>query len=314
MVSKKRIIVFIADKIHDDGKKLLSRYFNVIPRYGLNNSELLQLISENKGSGNDTLIVRSTRKIDAEFIKQFSASSSVKVLCTVSSGFDNVDTLACKKYGVRFFNVPYGNYISAAEHTLALLLAITKRLKTEHDDILKGRFNSQSGKTIELFDKRIGIIGVGRVGSYVAKLSKSFGMKVIGNDIKKSVVKKYKWIEFVSLNKLLQICDIITVHTPLDKSTRNLINGQNIKLLSKSAILLNCARGGIVEERAIYNVFKIKKIYYAGIDVFENEPNIDFKFAKLDNVLLSPHLAGKTRESYKRMAVLAAQRLISYYK
>lgn len=308
------INVFTADKIHDDGLKLLSRNFNVISKYGLTNDDLLKFILGYKSWGKDVLIVRSTRKIDGKFIEKLAASTTIKVLCTVSSGFDNVDTDACKKNKIRFFNVPYGNYISAAEHTFALLLAIVKRLKSEHENITKGNFNSESGRTWELLNKNIGIIGVGRVGSYVAKIAKCFGMKVIGNDIKKSVINKYKWIKFVSLNKLLSSCDIVTIHTPLDKSTRHLINKNNLKLLNSNSILLNCARGGVIDEKALYNSLKNKEIYYAGIDVFENEPNIDFKLTKLDNVILTPHLAGKTKESYQRMAIQAAIRIINFYK
>ncbi|HEY3251239.1 MAG TPA: NAD(P)-dependent oxidoreductase [Ignavibacteria bacterium] len=313
MKALNKINVFVADKIHDDGLKLLSKNFKVVTKYGLNNSELLNFISGYKSSSKDTLIIHSTRKIDGKFIDNL-VSTSVKVLCTVSSGFDNIDVNACKKNRIKFFNVPCGNYISAAEHTFALMLAIAKRLKEEHVGILKGEFETVSGKTAEIYKKTIGIIGVGHVGSYVAKLARCFGMNIIGNDIKKSVINKYRWIKFVPLTKLLKISNIVSIHTPLDDSTRYLINKKNLKLLNRSSIILNCARGGVIDEKALYNSLKNNKIYYAGIDVFENEPNINFKFAKLSNVLLTPHLAGKTKESYQRMAIMAAEQIINYYK
>ena len=315
MKSKQNTKVFVADRIHDDGIKLLSKRFKVSIRYGLTNEKIIDFISKykNNHSADDILIIRSTRKLDGSFIKKLKSTTSVKAVCTVSSGYDNIDAVAAKKYKIKVFNVPYGNYISAAEHTFALLLAITKRLREKHSEIELKKFNTQPGQTTELLNKTIGIIGVGRVGSYVAKLAKRFGMRVLGNDIKKSLKNKYKWIKFVPLNKLLRNSDYITIHTPLDKTTRHLINELNMKLINKNSVVLNCARGGVIDEKALYKTLKSKRIRYAGIDVFENEPKMDFNIARLKNVLLTPHIAGKTNESYRRMAVQAAEILIKKF-
>lgn len=315
MHPSKKIIVIIADKIHNDGVVLLSKRFKVFAKFGLNNEKLFDFIFKNCSETSELgiLIIRSNRKIDKDFIKKLRYETSVKSVCTVSSGFDNVDIASAKKYKIRVINVPNGNYISAAEHTFALLLAITKKLKEKHAEIRSKRFYTQPGQTTELFGKTIGIIGVGRVGSYTARLAKSFGMKVLGNDIKRSVVSKYKWIRFVPLNSLLRNSDYITIHTPLDNTTRYLINKSNLKLIKRKSFLLNCSRGGVVDENALYNALKNNRIYYAGLDVFENEPNINFRISKLKNVLLTPHIAGKTIESYRRMALMAAEIIINKF-
>lgn len=309
MAAFHKIKVFVVDKIHIDGIKLLSRKFRVITKYGMTNDKLITFISgyTDSGSRNDVLVIRSTRKIDETNIKRIKQETSIKTICTVSSGFDNVDVSSARKHKIKVLNVPKGNYISAAEHTFALLLAITKKIREKHSEIESGKFNTQPGQTAEISGKTIGIVGVGRVGSYVARLAKSFGMRILGNDIKQSLKAKYKWIKFVSLNKLLENSDYVTLHTPLDKTTRDLIGVLNIKLLKKESILLNCARGGVVNEIALYKALKSNRISYAGLDVFENEPEINFEFSKLSNILLTPHIAGKTVESYRRMALMAAE-------
>jgi phosphoglycerate dehydrogenase-like enzyme len=176
----------------------------------------------------------------------------------------------------------------------------------------KGEFAAHF-KNFELLGKTIGIVGVGRVGSYVARIARSFNMNILGNDIKSSVVKKYKWIKFLSLNKLLRTSDIISIHTPLDKTTVNLLNRNNLQLLKKNAILINCARGGIVSENDLLDFLKKKRFYYAGIDVYVNEPKVNPKFRTLQNVVLTPHLAGKTVESKQRISVQLAEKIVSYF-
>ncbi len=178
----------------------------------------------------------------------------------------------------------------------------------------RGIFDNISRINTELYCRTIGIIGVGRIGSLVAKYSRAFGMKVIGNDINPKLKNKYKWIKFVSLNQLLKASDVITIHTPLDDSTYHLINKSNIHQMKSDSIFINCSRGGTVDEMALIKLLQKKKLRYAGLDVFENEPGFNKQFRKLDNVILSPHTAGKTVESKKRMSILAAENIIRQYK
>jgi D-3-phosphoglycerate dehydrogenase / 2-oxoglutarate reductase len=311
---RKNVNIVIADKINEAGLKLFKNNFNVTEKYGIKNDILLRYLSKKNNLTESALIVRSTRKINKNLLKQFSEHTNVKLICSVSSGFDNIDVEAANLYKIKVLNVPWGNYVSAAEHTFSLILAVNKQLSFVDSQMKKKKFITGYNISEEITGKSIGIIGVGRIGSRVAAFARSFGMKIYGNDIKQAVINKYKWIKFLPLNRLLKTCDIITVHTPLDKSTRDLINRTNIKFLKPHAIIINCARGGIINEYALYDSLKRKKINFAGIDVFENEPEINFRFADLDNVLLTPHIAGKTKQSHVRMSIQAAEQIINYYK
>jgi D-3-phosphoglycerate dehydrogenase / 2-oxoglutarate reductase len=232
----------------------------------------------------------------------------------VSSGFDNIDVKACDEYNIKVINVYGGNVTSAAEHTFALILAAAKDLSRKNDKMKKGIFDNVSNLNTQLYGRIIGIVGVGRIGSLVAKYARAFGMKVLGNDINPKLKNKYKWIKFVSLNQLLRSSDIITLHTPLDESTYHIINKTNMKLIKREAIFINCSRGGTVDEAALLNSLSNGKLSYAGLDVFENEPLFNKRFTKLSNVILSPHTAGKTAESKKRMSEIAANNIVRHYK
>ena len=310
-----RRIVFIADEIHQKGIQMLRNSgFKVLIKYYLNNRELFEFIKNSylKQETDICLIIRSVRKLNKQDINIL-RSLNVKLVCTASSGFDNIDTSYCKKTGIKVFNVPYGNYISAAEHTVGLILNILKNISNANTDMKSGLYESLKYKNFELYSKTVGIIGVGKVGSHAAKLCKSFGAKIIGNDIKKSLKYKYNWIIFKELTELLKVSDIVSIHTPLDRTTRNLLNKNRLRIMKKNAVLINCARGGIVDENELIRLLKSNKIYYAGIDVFENEPDINKNFKRTKNVILTPHLAGKTVESKERISVQLAERIISHY-
>ena len=315
---KKGIKIFIADIIHNAGIELLEKKgFDVIKAYGLSNEKLIEFISIFKPlktkDKNSALILRTTRKLKKSDIALLSRETGIKLLCAASSGYDNIDIKEAKKHKIHIMNVPEGTSIAAAEHTIALLLSITKSIIPADSDMKKGIFDFKRFTNTELFGKTIGIIGVGRVGSYVANIARSFGMKVIGNDINKSLASKYKWIKFVALDRLLKESDVITVHTPYDKTTKDLINSSNLKLVNNNSIILNCARGGIINEQALLKSLKNKRLLYSGIDVFENEPGFKKEFSKLQNVILTPHLAGKTVESKLRVSVQLAERITQYY-
>lgn len=317
MKPNKNIFIFIADEIHISGLSYLKKKgFTVIRSYELSNSELLYLMSgfNDLTKEPSVLIIRSVRKIDKHFIDKLISSTPVRLICTASSGFDNIDTGYCIKKGIDVLNVPKGNYVSAAEHTLGLILAIAKNIWRANYDMKRRIYNSSRYQNFELMGKTIGIIGVGKVGSHVAKIARGFQMNILGNDIDRSLLAKYKWIKFVALNKLLRDSSVITVHTPLDDSTRDLIGSKELKMLMKDAILINCARGGIVNEKALIKVLEEKKIYYSGIDVFVNEPDINPKFFKLQNVIRTPHLAGKTYESRIRISTQLAEYILAYFK
>ncbi len=312
----KNVNIYLADDLHPKGIGLLKKYFNVIDLKGLDNKKLIskiQTISKNTKVKNSALVIRSVRIIDKRIIKKISTDTDINLICTVSSGFDNIDIDFCQNSGIDAMNVAGANSISASEFTFAVILAIFKNIINADRDMKHGIYDYSKFINYELNGKTIGIIGVGRIGSKVAKLAKAFGMNVLGNDINAIVKKKYPFVKFVSLNKLISYSDIVTIHTPLDKSTKHILNKKNMKLFSQNSVLINCSRGGTVDEKSLITVLKNNKLYYAGVDVFENEPGFNKKFTKLQNVFLTPHLAGKTVESKEIMGIMAAEKIIEYY-
>lgn len=307
--------VYIADEIHAAGITLLKKHFKVKLVQGLNNNTLLKAITRKKNSNSkSTLIIRSVRKVDKVFMDLLKQTTDVKLICTVSAGFDNIETAYALKCRIDIMNVAGANSTSAAEFTMSLILAAAKNIIKADKMMKKVKYDYSLFKNYELLGKTIGIIGTGRIGSKVAMYAKAFGMRILGNDIKKSLVNKYKFINYVSLNTLLKRSDIVTIHTPLDATTKYLINSQNISLVKNNAVIINCSRGGTIEENALIKSLQKRKISYAGIDVFENEPAFNKKFTNIENVILTPHLAGKTGESKKRMSITAAEKIINYYK
>jgi D-3-phosphoglycerate dehydrogenase len=312
----KHITIFIADEIHSSGIEILKNTgFRVLKKYGLTNEDLLDWIDNHIPSGNvqSVLIVRSVRAIGREDIDKICRYTDITLVCTASSGFDNIDSEYSVKNGLYVMNVPFGNYVSAAEHTLALILSIVKSINSADTDIKNGIFDSSRYTNAELQGKTIGIIGVGRVGSYVARLSRAFRMNILGNDIDSSLIKKYRWIKFVNLDVLLKGSDIITIHTPLDSSTFELINQKKLRLIKKDAILINCARGGIVNEKGLIHLLRKGRLHYAGLDVFINEPEILGEFRDINNIILTPHLAGKTKESKERISTQLALSIVKHF-
>ncbi|MBZ0202043.1 MAG: hypothetical protein K8I03_03400 [Ignavibacteria bacterium] len=315
-MKNRKVNIFIADDIHSGGINLLKKYFKLIEFKKHSTENLINSISciqcKDK-SKKDCLVLRSTRIIDEAIIKKLSEFTSIRLIVTVSAGFDNIDISECRKNGIDVMNVAGGNSISAAEFTFALILNAAKSILTANDMMKKGKFDSTQFHNFELTGKTIGIVGVGNVGSKVAKLARAFSMKVLGNDINPSLKNKYRFVKFTGLNKLLRNSDIVTVHTPLDDSTQNLINASNIRLINPNAIIINTSRGGTIDEEQLIKRLKLKKIFYAGIDVFKNEPGFNKKFTKLNNVILTPHLAGKSQQSRKRMSLMAAMCILKYY-
>lgn len=308
-------IIFLADKIDPDGIKLLQKKFELICTEGRTERQLLEVIKKrsNPDLRVSALLIRSTRKIDKAFAQELAATGGVRLICTVSAGYDNIDINECRKHGIDVLNVIGANSTSAAEFTIALILNSYKSIINADIAMKKGKFDFAVYRNHELLGKTIGIIGVGQVGSKVAKFARAFNMKVLGNDIDPAVRNRYRFIKFVSLNALLKTCDIVTIHTPLDHSTRNLINSSNIKLIKKHSLLVNTSRGGIVNEHALKSRLKSDNSFFAAIDVFENEPHFDKEFAGLSTVIITPHLAGKTLESRKRMSIIAAENLLKYF-
>jgi D-3-phosphoglycerate dehydrogenase len=301
----KKVKILIADEIDLRKISVLKKsFFEISKKFGISNSEILRSYNNY-----EILIIRSVRIIDRNFLRK----CNFKIIATCSRGTDNIDVEYANRKKIAIINADEANATSTAEHTFALILAIYKNLFTSGRLVRESKFNIYNFHRYELKGKKIGIIGVGRVGSRVAVFAKAFNMQIIANDIDSFVVKSHPELEFKSLNYLLKNSDIVTIHIPLNKTNSNFLNRDKLINLKKNAVLINTARGEVIDEKYLFKLLLNKKIYYAGLDVFKNEPEINKDFFKLENVILTNHIAGKTKESFKRIPAEIFYKIIDIF-
>lgn len=289
-----KIKVLVADEIDTSGISILSKVkFDTVCKFGISNDQILRSYK-----GFDILVMRSIRKIDKNFLD----SCTFKIIATCSKGTDHIDTEYAGKKGIKILNADDSNNISAAEHTLGLILAIQKNLLFSDSLVRKNKFSFYGYERNELYGKKIGIIGFGKVGSYLGKLCRAFGMKVYANDIDKNVKNKNRDFVFKSCRFIMENCDIVTVHIPMNRDNFHFISGDKLRLLDKNSVFINTSRGDVIDEKYLLKLLKQKKIRFAGLDVFSHEPDIDRSFALLDNVILTNHIAGKTVQSRRNVS------------
>ncbi|HZE88558.1 MAG TPA: phosphoglycerate dehydrogenase [Verrucomicrobiae bacterium] len=258
------------------------------------------------------LVVRSQTKVTAPIL---AAGKKLRVIGRAGTGVDNVDVEAATRAGIVVMNVPGGNTISAAEHTLSLLLALARQIPQADASVKAGRWERGKFVGTELHGKTIGIVGVGKVGREVARRARSFGMEVVGYDpfLPEELMEKSR-IRFVHLDELFKRSDFITVHTPLTPQTRYLVGAKELATCKPGMRLVNCARGGIVDERAVADALREGRIGGAAFDVYEQEPPKDLPFAGMANVICTPHLAASTEEAQERVAVDIAEQICEYLR
>jgi D-3-phosphoglycerate dehydrogenase len=295
--------VLISDKLAQEGIELLKAEpdFQVDVKVGLKPQELRSIIGDYQA-----IVVRSQTKVTKEVIEK---AKNLKVIGRAGVGLDNVDIDEATKRGIIVMNSPSGNTISTCEQTLALMLASARNIASADGSARDGKWERSKFKGVELHGKTLGIIGLGRIGRDVAKRAVSFGMKVISFDpyISAELAQNLE-IELVDLETLLKSSDYITVHTALTDETQNLISDKEFALMKPTARVINSARGGIVDEKALYNALKAKKIAGAALDVYDKEPpEKDNPLMSLDNIVLSPHLGASTQEAQVNVAVEIAE-------
>jgi len=306
MQSKQKIKVAIVDKIDLDSVYLFDKNkFEVIADPGITNEEVLK-----KYSDFDVLVIRSVRVVDKKFI----SNCNFKVIATCSKGFDNIDVVAAMKRKISILNCEKGNSISAAEHTMGLILTAMKNIMLSDKLVRANKFLNYEYKRNELLNKKIGIIGYGNVGSYVGKLCKAFNMKVYANDIDKNVIVKYPNVDFKNLNFILKNCDIITVHIPLSEKNFHFIDNEKFDLMRADSIFINTSRGSVIDEKALLVKLKRNELRYVCLDVFDKEPSPDSEFFRYSNTTLTNHIAGKTEESAVKMAKEIFTKIRNFYK
>ncbi len=295
--------ILVSDALSDEGLKILRdvKEFSVDVKTGMKPEELKEVIK-----GYDALLVRSATKVSKDLI---AASDKLKIIGRAGVGLDNVDLPAATERGIVVMNAPAGNTISTCEHTMSLLLSLARSIPQANSSVKKGEWKRSKFMGVELYKKTLGIVGLGRIGREVARRAASFGMKIKGYDpfLPKEVAMSLG-IEVVELNDLVKVADFITVHVPLTDETTHMIGAEQFALMKKGVRVLNCARGGIIDEAALLAGIKEGKVAGAALDVFENEPpTADNEFLKLDNVITTCHLGASTEEAQVNVAIEIAE-------
>lgn len=235
-----------------------------------------------------------------------SAAPHLKIVARTGVGYDAVDVAAATRLGIVVTNAPGSNAVSVAEHTIGLLWALLRHAMPLHNGLVAGRWQRIIGH--ELAGKTLGIVGLGNVGKQVAVRARAFAMPVIATDpVRDEHFAAQHGVRYAPLDELLRTADVVTLHAPLDATTHHLINRTTLALMQPTAYLINTARGGIVDEDALIEALQTRRIAGAALDVFAEEPLRHTRFAALDNVVLSPHVAGLTTEAIERMALSAVE-------
>ncbi|QOY55599.1 phosphoglycerate dehydrogenase [Candidatus Sulfurimonas marisnigri] len=306
---KKHTIV-VCDHIHEAGLEMLrnDENINFIMAADEDKVKLLDIIANA-----DVAITRSSTDVDDNFIK---AAKNMKAIVRAGVGVDNVDIQGCSKEGIIVMNVPTANTIAAVELTMAHILSCMRMFPYSHDHLKNQRiWKREKWYGYEMKGKKLGVIGFGNIGSRVAKRAASFEMDIVAFDpyINPSKVTDLDMTYTKNFEDILE-CDIITIHTPKNQETIGIIGESEIAKMKDGVVLINCARGGLYNEEALYNGLKSGKIRFAGIDVFNKEPATDHPLLDLDNIVVSPHLGANTYESQYNIGTQAAENAIAAAK
>jgi D-3-phosphoglycerate dehydrogenase len=293
-------VVLIAEELSPATLNALGPDFEVRNCNGADRGELLTALSK----GVDAVLIRSATKMDAEAI---SAAKGLKVIARAGVGLDNVEIPAATTAGVMVVNAPTSNIVSAAELAIGLLLASARSISPAHAALKNGKWARSKFTGAELFEKTLGIVGFGRIGQLVAARMQAFGMNVVAYDPYLQPARAAQLnVRLVDLDELLKISDFITIHLPKTKETANLIGAEALTKVKPSVRIINAARGGVLDEAALYEALKAGKVAGAALDVFATEPCTDSPLFTLDNVVATPHLGASTDEAQERAGIAVA--------
>ena len=302
--------VLIADKLNPQAaQNLESRGIRAITKTGLAPEALCDRLRKDPVDG---ILVRSACQIDGKVLA--AAAPSLKIIGRAGVGVDNIDINAASKVGVIVMNTPFGNSRAAAEQTIAMLFASARNLCAADASMRLGKWERSKFSGIEIAGKTLGVIGVGHIGGLVTTMAQSLSMRVIAFDPFLSDERARELgIEAVELNHVLETSDFISIHTPLNDRTRGLIGQAELARLKPSCYLINCARGGIIDEGALVEALDQECLAGAAVDVFEQEPpHADHPLLKSDRTVLTPHLGASTEEAQERVALEIAEQVASY--
>lgn len=301
--------VLVSDNLGDIGIQMLEQEegIEVDVKTGLAPEELKKIIGDYHG-----LVIRSATKVTEDLLEH---AENLKVVGRAGIGLDNVDIPAATKRGVVVMNTPGGNVVTTAEHAISMMLALTRNIPRGTATLKQGLWEKKKLQGREIFNKVLGVIGYGKIGSIAADRARGLKMQVIVYDpfVTPEAIEKAGF-ECVTLEELYKRADYITIHVPKMKETLGLINKAAIDQMKDGVMIVNCARGGIINESDLYDALVSGKVHGAALDVFETEPPGKMPLLELDNVICTPHLGASTREAQTNVAVAVASQIIDYLK
>ena len=300
--------ILVSDPLAPQGLELFQRApgFDVDVRLELKPAELIGLIGDYQG-----LVIRSDTKVTSEGVE---AAQNLKVIGRAGVGVENVDVEAASKKGIVVMNTPGGNDVTTAEHTISLMMSLARHIPQAVASLKMGKWTREKFMGVELCNKTLGIIGLGNVGRIVAERALGFRMKVIAHDPFVPTESAARLgVEVVSLDEIYERSDFITVHTPMTNETRGLINSNSFAKMKTGVRIINCARGGIVDEEDLIQALQEGKVAGAALDVFvEEPPRPDHPLLMMDQVITTPHLGASTGEAQLNVAIAVAQQMIDF--
>ena len=299
--------VLIADAINEKGIENLKAVADVVVDTTITPEELANTIHEYNG-----IVVRSRTKLTKDILKN---ADNMQIIARAGVGVDNIDLDAATEKGIMVVNSPESTSVTVAEHTMGLILSMARKISIADKSVKDGKWEKKKFMGVELRNKTLGVIGMGRIGSQVVNRCKSFGMDAMAYDpYLPEEVAKQMGVELTDLNTVLKNSDFITIHVPLTPETKHSISTPQFELMKDSAFIVNCARGGIIDEDALYDALVNNKIGGAALDVYEEEPPKESKLFDLDNIVLTPHIAASTKEAQRDAAIIVADEIIELTK
>ena len=296
--------ILVSDPLSEEGLSMLQKHFDVDVITGLSESELAVKIANY-----DALVIRSGTQVTRKVIE---ATRNLKIIGRAGVGVDNVDVEAATEKGIIVTNAPEGNMLSAAEHTIAMMMSMARNIPQANASMKAGKWERKNFMGVEVNGKTLGVIGLGRIGAEVAKRAQGLNMTIMGYDPYISQEKAHELgIKLATVREIAEAADFITVHTPLTKETRNILDAEEFNAMKKTARVINCARGGIINEEALADALKSGKITGAALDVYVNEPPKDSPLLECDTLIMTPHLGASTEEAQINVAITIAEEVIS---
>jgi D-3-phosphoglycerate dehydrogenase len=288
--------VLISDKIENDGIKILeSKGYQVTKAWDMPKDELPKIIADY-----DALIVRSATKVKGDLLVN---AKKLKVIGRAGEGLDNVDYRKANELGIKVVNTPHVSYMSVAELTIGYILALARNIVQGTLSMQEGKWEKEKLMGTEVNGKTLGIIGCGYIGKTVERLAISLGMKVLG-------VEECVHDRFVPLDEMLPEADFITIHVPLRPLTKHMLSTDEFKKMKTGVMIVDCSRGGVIDQDALYQALVSGKVKAAALDVFEEEPPKNSKLLTLSNVIATPHVGAQTQEAQLKASVQIANRVI----